>query len=225
MLGNRLAACARFVKGDRACDVGTDHGYLAAELLLSGKCSFAIAADINEKPLESARNTLHKHGLDERSRTVLSDGVRNVDLDGVTDIVIAGMGGELISNILSQKPLDGINLVLQPMTKAPSLRRFLAENGFELLGETAVTESGRLYTVMNAVFTGKKREISELETLVGKLSPTEENARQLLLSIAEKLKKESDALKASGNAEQSEHRRSLSEQIIQLAENERSAAL
>lgn len=223
MLGNRLAACAEFVKGERACDVGTDHGYLAAELLLSGKCSFAIAADINEKPLGSARCTLHKHGLDERSQTVLSDGVKNVDLDGVTDIIIAGMGGELISAILSQKPLDGINLVLQPMTKAPYLRRYLAENGFELLGETAVTESGRLYTVMNAVYTGQKQDISELGTLVGKLSPTEKNARQMLLNIAEKLMKESNALKASGNAEQSEHRRSLSEQIMQLAGNERSA--
>ena len=55
MLGNRLRACAEYVVGGKACDVGTDHGYLAAELLLSGKCSFAIAADINEKPLDSAQ--------------------------------------------------------------------------------------------------------------------------------------------------------------------------
>lgn len=219
MLGNRLRACAEYVVGEKACDVGTDHGYLTAELLLSGKCSFAIAADINEKPLDSARSTLHKHGLDGRSQLVLSDGVKNVDLDGVTDIIIAGMGGELISAILSQKPLGGINLVLQPMTKAPYLRRFLAENGFELLDETAVEESGRLYTVMNAVFTGKKREIGELEALVGKLLLSDKTAKQMLLGISEKLKKESDALKASGNAEQSEHRSSLSERIKNVAEN------
>ena len=72
---------------------------------------------------------------------------------------------------------------------------------------------------MNAVFTGKKREISELETLVGKLSPLEDTAKQMLLGISEKLKKESDALKASGNMEQSEHRRSLSERIKNYAEN------
>ena len=221
MLGNRLAACAEFVKGEKACDVGTDHGYLAAELLLSGKCSFAIAADINEKPLESARKTLHNHGLDERSETVLSDGVESVDLNGVTDIIIAGMGGELIAKILSQKCLDGINLVLQPMTKAPYLRRFLAENGFELLEETSVSEGGRLYTVMNAVFSGEKREISELEALTGKLSPSDKTARQMLLNISEKLCKEADALLNSGNAEQSEHRRSLSERIKQFADDER----
>lgn len=221
MLGNRLAACADFVRGEKACDVGTDHGYLAAELLLSGKCSFAIAADINEKPLQSARHTLHKHGLDERSGTVLSDGVESIDLDDVTDIIIAGMGGELIAKILSQKSLDGINLVLQPMTKAPYLRRFLAENGFELLEEKAVSEGGRLYTVMNAVYSGKKREISELEALTGKLSPSKENDRRLLMNISEKLCKEADALLNSGNAEQSAHRRLLSEQIQQFADNER----
>lgn len=213
MLGNRLAACAEFVKGAKACDIGTDHGYLAAELLLSGKCSYVIAADINEKPLESARNTLHRHGLDECSETVLSDGVKNVDLTGVTDIIIAGMGGELISSILSQKPLDGINLVLQPMTKAPYLRKFLAENGFELIGEKSVSEGSRLYTVMNAVYTGKKRDISELETLVGKLSPSVSDDRRMLMSIAEKLEKEADALQNSGNPEQAEYRRSLSQQI------------
>lgn len=222
MLGNRLAACAEFVKGEKACDVGTDHGYLAAELLLSGKCSFAIAADINEKPLQSARHTLHKHGLDERSQTVLSDGVESIGLDDVTDIIIAGMGGELIAKILSQKSLDGINLVLQPMTKAPYLRRFLAENGFELLEEKAVSEGGRIYTVMNAVYSGEKREISELEALTGKLSPSEENAHRMLCALSEKLKKEAAALSASGNLEQAEERRLLSEQISKLAAGENS---
>lgn len=222
MLGNRLAACAEFVKGEKACDVGTDHGYLAAELLLSGKCSFAIAADINEKPLQSARHTLHKHGLDERSQTVLSDGVESIGLDDVTDIIIAGMGGELIAKILSQKSLDGINLVLQPMTKAPYLRRFLAENGFELVGERAVSEGSRLYTVMNAVYSGEKREISELEALTGKLSPSEENARRMLCALSDKLKKEAAALSASGNLEQAEERRLLSEQISKLAAGENS---
>lgn len=222
MLGNRLAACAEFVKGKKACDVGTDHGYLAAELLMSGKCSFAIAADINEKPLQSARHTLHKHGLDERSQTVLSDGVESIGLDDVTDIIIAGMGGELIARILSQKSLDGINLVLQPMTKASYLRRFLAENGFELLEERAVSEGCRLYTVMNAVFSGEKREISELEALTGKLSPSGENARRMLCALSEKLKKEASALSSSGNLEQAEERRLLSEQISKLAAGENS---
>ena len=70
--------CAEFVKGDTVCDVGTDHGYLAAELLLTGKCTRAIAADINEKPLASARATIEKHGLADKAQIVLSDGLKSI---------------------------------------------------------------------------------------------------------------------------------------------------
>ena len=78
MLDKRLSACADFVKGSRVCDIGTDHGYLTAELLLSGKCKTAVAADINEKPLASAQKTLEKHGLTDRCELILSDGLKNI---------------------------------------------------------------------------------------------------------------------------------------------------
>ena len=129
----RLLTCAGFVKGEKVCDVGPDHGYLAAELLLMGKCTWAIAADVNEKPLASAKATLEKYGLTDKAETVLSDGLKNITPDGITDIVIAGMGGELISNILAcANWLSGINLVLQPMTQIPYLRKWLAEKGFNI---------------------------------------------------------------------------------------------
>ncbi len=217
MLGNRLEACADFVNGKKACDVGTDHGYLAAELLISGKCDYVIAADINEKPLESARSTLHGAGLSECSQTVLSDGVKNICLDGVTDIIIAGMGGELIGEILSQKPLNGINLVLQPMTKAPYLRRFLAENGFLLKNETAAEENGRLYTIMNAEFDGTKREITEAEAMVGRLSKKDGTALRLISAIEKKLLREAEALEKSGNSDAAEQKREIVFQIKELS--------
>lgn len=219
MLGNRLKACADFVKGKKACDVGTDHGYLAAELLISGKCDFVIAADINEKPLESARFTLLGAGLSECSQTVLSNGVKNICLDGVTDIIIAGMGGELIAEILSQKPLDGINLVLQPMTKAPYLRRFLAENGFLLKNEKAAEENGRLYTIMNAEFDGIKRGITEYETMVGRLSADDDTASRLISAVEKKLLREAEALENSGNCDAAENKREIAYQIKELSKN------
>ncbi len=209
MLGNRLKACADFVKGKKACDVGTDHGYLAAELLILGKCDFVIAADINEKPLESARSTLLGAGLSECSQTVLSDGVKSICLDGVTDIIIAGMGGELIAEILSQKPLDGINLVLQPMTKAPYLRRFLAENGFLLKNEKAVEENGRLYIVMNVEFDGIKREITEAESMLGRLSADDDTAARLISATEKKLMREAEALENSGDSDAAAKKREI----------------
>ena len=124
MLDKRLRLCADMVLGRRVCDVGTDHAYLAAALLTEGRCDTAIAADINEKPLAAARATLERAGVSDRCTLILSDGLKSVPLDGVTDIVIAGMGGELIAKILSESGgLDGKNLILQPMTRSEFLIR------------------------------------------------------------------------------------------------------
>ena len=81
MLDNRLKTCADFVTGKGiAVDVGTDHAYLAAELVASGKCSRVIASDINPGPLESAARTVEKYGVSENVELVLSDGLQNVNI-------------------------------------------------------------------------------------------------------------------------------------------------
>lgn len=210
----RLLACAAFVKGEKVCDVGTDHGYLAAELLLSGKCRKAIAADINEKPLASARATLEKNGLLDRAEVVLSDGLKNISPDGVTDIVIAGMGGELISNILSCADwLNGINLVLQPMTQAAYLRRWLAEHGFGIAAEKAVSEGKHIYTVINAVCDGSIRTADPVYEHMGMLDPADPEAVVYIRKEADKLKKASEGLKCSGRLGEGAEKLSLAHKL------------
>ena len=142
MLDIRLMTCFEMVRGNgTVCDVGTDHALLAAELINSGKCSRVIASDIKEGPLESAENTVEKYGIADRVDLVLSDGLANVPLDGVSDIVIAGMGGETIADIIEncdalRMPENSeINLVLQPMTKAEILRKKLYEMGYTVSAE------------------------------------------------------------------------------------------
>ncbi|MBQ3884851.1 MAG: SAM-dependent methyltransferase, partial [Ruminococcus sp.] len=129
MLDNRLKLCAELVSGKGiAVDVGTDHALLAAELINSGKCSKVIASDIKEGPLEAAARTVEKFGLADKIDLVLSDGIKNVPLEGVTDIVIAGMGGETIADIISVMPAEAdAKLILQPMTKPEVLRKKLYE--------------------------------------------------------------------------------------------------
>lgn len=152
MLDKRLQLCAELVRGKRVCDVGTDHAYLVAELLTSGKCVSAVAADINEKPLAAARETIEKACLLDRAELILSDGLKNIPESGITDIVIAGMGGELIYKILSKCGwLKGKNLILQPMSRSEFLIKKLCENGFEILNRRAVTDGKFCYTVINAV--------------------------------------------------------------------------
>ncbi len=199
MTGKRLAACAGFVEGEKACDVGTDHGYLAAELLLSGKCRAVIASDINEKPLAAARKTLEKHRLLDRAELVLSDGLKKIPLEDVTDIVIAGMGGELIFSILSEcGQLKGKNLVLQPMTQAPYLRKKLAENGFRIKSERAVSEGKHIYTVINAEYDGMLRFPDAIFVQTGALDPNDGEARRYIARNAEKLLKAAEGIRSAG---------------------------
>ncbi len=157
MLNPRLLACAAYIQnGDLVCDVGTDHALLAVHLIEQGIAKEVIASDIGEGPLASAQRTIEKYGMTERIHTILSDGLVNVPADGLTDIVIAGMGGETMVHILETCPfpLHGINLILQPMTKADILRKWLYCNGFGIVEETCVQDDRFLYAVMRATYTG-----------------------------------------------------------------------
>lgn len=195
MLDKRLKLCAELVRGTRVCDVGTDHAYLVVDLLSEGKCVSAVAADINEKPLAAARETLEKAGVSRKVELILSDGLENVPEDGITDIVIAGMGGELIAGILSRCYwLEGRNLILQPMSRPEKLIDFLCGNGFEIIEQRAVTEGKFCYTVINAVKNGAKPFVpAELFRILGKLDLNEPSARTYAERRAENLFREGRA--------------------------------
>ena len=171
MLDKRLSACMSLVSGDVACDVGTDHGYLPAELLTSGKCRFCYACDINEMPLKSAEKTLSSINMDGKWRCILSDGLKAADdeaLSDITDIICAGMGGELISQIIGNShTAKKARLILQPMTQAAFLRRYLCENGFHIISELPVDCGKHVYTVLAAEYDGKKHDISDIEETFG----------------------------------------------------------
>lgn len=195
MLDKRLQLSAELVRGKRVCDVGTDHAYLVAELLTSGKCVSAVAADINEKPLAAARETIEKACLLDRAELILSDGLKNIPESGITDIVIAGMGGELIYKILSECGwLKGKNLILQPMSRSEFLIKKLCENGFEILNRRAVTDGKFCYTVINAV----KNDIppftpSDIFLEIGKLDMSEPSSVLYAERRAERLFREGRA--------------------------------
>ncbi len=200
MLDKRLSVCADMVNGEKVCDIGTDHAYLVAELLKNNKCKSAIAADINEKPLESARLTLQKYGVENKAETIFSNGLENIELDGVTDIVIAGMGGELIANILSVKTdeLSGINLILQPMTQAQFLRKWLCSNGFNIKTEKAVIDGRHFYTVINTFYSGEKTECTEVFEYIGMLDINDENSVAYIKNQIERIIRIGKALCETG---------------------------
>lgn len=168
MLTKRLAACAALVTpGGVVCDVGTDHAYLPAELLRRGQCTRAVATDIHAGPLEAAKRTLTEAGVLEQAELFLCDGLAQVQPEGITDVVIAGMGGETIIHILEDCPWRRqVHLILQPMTKIPDLRRWLAEQGFSWT-EQAVQEGEKFYVVLSVFHSGTPGILSLLEQEVG----------------------------------------------------------
>lgn len=151
-------------------DVGTDHALLAC--FLAGGAEAVIASDIREGPLRAARRNVERFGVKNVS-VVRSDGLDDVPF--ADDVVICGMGGELIADIVLRCRFTTENtlFVLQPMTKSDVLRRRLYSGGFEIIEERVCRDTGRLYTVMSARYTGTRREIDDLFAMTGKITDTE----------------------------------------------------
>ncbi len=180
-LSQRLKVIASFIpQGKSVCDVGTDHGYLPAALSLGGKCKKVTATDIREKPLDNARNNLKRLGVKDVN-LILCDGLEDVDKNDAETVIIAGMGGDVISKIIENCPFKEAPLfILQPMTAADTLRDYLAQNGFDVLKETALSENRKIYSVMTARFDGKCRKLSPSQRRIGKLHPvSEENIKYI----------------------------------------------
>ena len=178
-LSKRLALIASLVgEGASVCDVGTDHGYLPAFLSKSGKCRSVTATDIKTKPLESAKANLLRLGVD-NVELVLCDGLSGVTREKADTVIIAGMGGEVISGIISRCDFikDNVTLILQPMTAAAELRDYLYENGFEVMREIPLEENGKLYSVMVARFCGVFCTLDSVERLIGKITPETNEGR------------------------------------------------
>ena len=134
----------------------------------------------------------------------MSDGLKNIPLDGVTDIVIAGMGGELISKIIDTDERSrtcGANFILQPMTRASVLRRYLADNGFEVTEERAVWDGEFAYSVMKCRYTGVTYEISDVREQTGLTDASYEDGRKYIEKQLERMKKAADGMRNSRPAE------------------------
>lgn len=212
----RLLCCAAMLKGDVICDIGTDHAYLPAYLIQSGKAKQIIATDVKQGPLNSAMGTLKRFQVEQDVKLVLSDGFDKVNPKGLTDVVIAGMGGETIRDILAAPSAafikNNINLVLQPMTKAEVLRSWLAENGFIITRETAVKDA-RVYTVIQAVYTGEVQTNSPMQNYLGKLRRTDPLTKIYVAGIQERLHHKATGLMETGSEAEANEIRALLHEI------------
>ena len=170
-LSKRLQAAAELVRhGAVVADVGTDHAYLPIYLCQTERAAGGVASDINQGPLDRARQHILSAGFSDRIETRLTDGLHGVEAFAPTDVMIFGMGGELIAKILSEAPWvreRRVNLILQPMSKPDTLRAWLNGEGFSVIDET-LTKTDRYYQTIHACFTGEREDYTAEELLIGK---------------------------------------------------------
>ncbi len=182
-LSLRLNTIAELVPYNaRVCDVGTDHGFLPIYLLSSGKAKKVIATDINEKPLKKAEENIKKSGV-EGILLRLCDGLSAVKEGECDTVIIAGIGGEVISGILSRSELvksKEITLILQPTTSPEFLRRYLYESGFSVIKEIPIEENGKLYSVMECRFNGKPQIKEDWFYFAGLVDPRNETGKKYI---------------------------------------------
>jgi len=145
-------------KTDCLADIGTDHGFLPIEAIRRGLASRAVACDLREGPLERARAHILESGLEQQAECRLSDGFSALAKGEAQTVVIAGMGGDLVCEILRQaharedKVLDGVTqLILQPQSEWEKVRRVLPEIGFRSVFETMVTDRDKVYWIWRCV--------------------------------------------------------------------------
>ncbi|WP_206810905.1 tRNA (adenine(22)-N(1))-methyltransferase [Paradesulfitobacterium ferrireducens] len=151
-LGPRLQTIANFVPpGARLGDIGTDHAYLTLALVADGKITGAVAIDVHKGPYQSALNAVYSTGLADRIDVRFGDGLEPLVPGEVDTLVLAGMGGVTILEILNNKPevLHEVStLILQPQGAEGRVRESLGSRGWRLKDEVLVEEANRVYTVI-----------------------------------------------------------------------------
>lgn len=225
-LDERLLAAASLVRnGAVIADIGTDHGYISIALLQEGKIQSAAASDIRPGPLNRAIANAEKYGVSEKIHFFLTDGLQSIPLAdlGVTDIIICGMGGELISEILSACPYiqnENIRLILQPMSAVESLRKYLAGSGFATQEERLACSNRKLYQCIATQYDGMSHEYTPAQLLLGKQiikqGTKDPHFTPLLQKYIQKTQREYQG-KLKGGSDDAKQTYTLLKELLQIA--------
>lgn len=170
MLTPRLETVLSKVSGKTAADIGTDHAYIPIELIKQGKIERAVACDINEGPLRIAEANVKQNKLADKIELRLANGISALSQGEVDSVIIAGMGGVLISEILASdedKAHSYKELILQPMNSQSELRKYLSSHNFRIIEEDLAIEGFKVYNIL-VVSTGEPDEYTEFETHIPK---------------------------------------------------------
>ena len=180
-LSKRLKAVADYVdKGARLADIGSDHAYLPTYLVQKNEVEFAVAGEVVKGPFEIAKNHVAQANLKENIQVRLANGLAAIEnVDKIDTIVIAGMGGILISEILEagKGKLSSVKrLILQANNHGDTLRQWLIEHQFVIKAEQILLEAGKFYEIIVAEPTTNENPVlSANDLLIGPLLSKEKS--------------------------------------------------
>lgn len=173
-LSKRLHRVGEFVpEGSILADIGSDHAYLPAYLVLNKRIESAIAGEVVEGPFQSAKNLVAELNLTSSIQVRKGDGLDVLNLaDEVDAISICGMGGTLIKDILDRgyenNRLSGNEvLLLQPNVGEKTLRTWLMDYSYIIIEEDIVRENEKTYEIIIAKKAEEIETLSEKELMFG----------------------------------------------------------
>ncbi len=223
-LDERLKLAASYVRpGAVFADVGCDHGRLSVYLMQQQKAARGYACDIRPQPLEKAKQLIERKKLSHFITPVLTDGLQGMAGKGITDVIIAGIGGEVLAHIMEEADFlkqPNIRVILQPQSREHILRSTLYHLGFSIDTEKTVRSGRFLYTVMCVSYTGREQNVDDFFAYTG-LLPLERSpeSQEKLLRTADTLWEIAQGLKQASDKQEEQRK------TEQLAENIRQAAL
>ena len=162
-ISNRLKEIASFVDDNASIiDIGCDHALLDIFLVQNKKIKKIVASDNKKEPLNTARSNIKKYNLDDKIELSLSDGLTNISND-IDTVIISGMGGALINEILNPKYLENVStLIISPQSDIYDVRLHLNKIGYKFIEEKIIFDQGKYYIIMKLI---KEKEKLELEQL------------------------------------------------------------
>ncbi len=165
-LSARLTAIADAVTlNKRLCDVGCDHAHIPIRLIRDGVIQSALAMDVIPGPLEKARENLILYHCEDIVELRLSDGLDAFVPGEAQSLVIAGMGGRIMSRILTREPEKSRSFgewILQPQADANFVREAIRALGWHIDREQMVFEEGKYYPIIHATAeTGQREDVCQ----------------------------------------------------------------
>lgn len=176
-LSKRLKIIHDMVPNSVVADIGSDHGKLMIALVQSGKVKKGFAVENKEGPFERLRSNLIRYHVNDMITPLFSDGIKDITRD-VSTIVIAGMGGQTIVNILKAHPEKLISvqtIIIDAHTAVPFVRREICQMGFAIADEKIVKEDDIFYEVIKFI-KAEKAIISDEDLEFGPILRQEKSA-------------------------------------------------